>query len=70
MTEFLEINNEVWFNNILNSNNKPSWFVLSSHSNITPDIISKYPHLEWNWRGMSFNPNLFDWSIVDSHYSV
>jgi hypothetical protein len=40
-----------------------SWYMLSSHRNITWDIIVNKLHLPWEWTGISQNPNI-TWDIV------
>ena len=40
--------------------------MITSHNDITWDIITKYPNINWNWSWLSRNPNI-SWSIIENN---
>lgn len=59
-----------------------NWFWISRNRGVTPNIVRRYPHLPWDWGGLSYNPNLtlemilgnldknLDWSGISAHKIV
>lgn len=43
---------------VLNAHNEGNWAWLSRNKNITMEIISAFPRLRWDYRGVCRNPNL------------
>ena len=49
---------EHYWNFLMKYEDKLDWDYISQNSNITMEIIEKYPEKPWVWWGISQNPNI------------